>query len=59
MKSCRFAQLSFSFAALLRQNMTAMRLIAFKTTTSGSFKPLGGATIGFHFWHLFAPLLYS
>jgi hypothetical protein len=36
--------------------MTTMRLTAFKTAITGASKTLGGSTVSFYLWHLFAPL---
>jgi lipid-binding SYLF domain-containing protein len=56
MKSCRFTQLSFSFGALLGQNMTSMRLVTFETAATSTLKAFGRTTVGFDFRHLFSPL---
>jgi hypothetical protein len=36
--------------------MALMRLTTLKTAVAGASKTLGGATVRFDFWHLFAPV---
>jgi hypothetical protein len=57
MHSGRRPQLSFSLSRFFSQNMTAVRLPAFKVTVAGASKTLGGTTVSFYFWHLFAPII--
>jgi len=59
MKNGCFTQLSFTFGGFFGQNMTLMRLFAFKTASSGFLEALAGTTMAFHFWHLFSPMIKS
>jgi hypothetical protein len=53
----RLAQLAFTLGAFLGQNMALVRLAALETAVAGASETLGGAAVGFDFWHLFAPTL--
>ena len=45
------AQVSFTFSALLGQDMISEGLSVFVAAFTGFFKPLGRTTTGFHFGH--------
>jgi len=51
----RHAQLAFALAALLGEDVATVRLTALEATTGCTAKPLGGAAIGFHLWHVISP----
>jgi len=43
--------MTFTLSALLGQDVSAMRLIAFDRTRGFNFEALGGASIGLYFGH--------
>ena len=49
------AQVSFTFSALLGQDMISEGLSVFVAAFTGFFKPLGRTTTGFHFGHFHTP----
>jgi hypothetical protein len=49
--------LSFTLGAFFSQDMTLVRLLALKSTTTGFFKAFTGSAMAFQFWHLFSPII--
>jgi hypothetical protein len=56
MHELAITELAFTLGALLRQDMTTMRLGAFEFARGSFPKALGGATVSFHLRHLLSPL---
>lgn len=44
-------QVALTLAALARQDVTAISLLALDGTASGYFEPLFGAAVRLHLWH--------
>lgn len=45
-------QVALALAALARQNMTAIGLLALDGTTAGYLEPLLSTTVSLHLWHV-------
>jgi len=49
----RLAESSFSLGGFLGQNVVAVSLASDDLAAPRGFEPFGGATVGFHLWHVF------
>jgi len=52
MEQGRRTQVTLTLGALLGQDVTTMRLVAFEAPSS-LFEPFGSATVGLYLWHFF------
>ena len=51
----RSTQLAFPFSTLFGENVAFKGLAALETAVARPPEALGGTSVGFNFWHLFAP----
>ncbi len=53
MYRCGFAEMTFTLAILLGENMAQVRVPSLETTAGGALKTLSGATICLEFWQCY------